>query len=139
MVNAGEVELDEQLAEEAKSIVALAFRNGPIEDIHAGRECPTCAGKAEYSHITQDEMKRMMKRAVDKTYGLLWIREYHPKQFEEVVRAGSVYTRGWDPPERIEEDLELMLRMAHLISTAKRTDAPGKELAKHKRKPKPQC
>lgn len=58
MVNAGEVELDEQLAEEAKSIVALAFRNGPIEDIHAGRECPTCAGKAEYSHITQDEMKR---------------------------------------------------------------------------------
>jgi hypothetical protein len=30
--------LDLQLAAEAKSIVALAFRNGPIEDVHAGKE-----------------------------------------------------------------------------------------------------
>ena len=34
--------LDPELAAEAKSIVALAFRNGPIEDVHAGKECPTC-------------------------------------------------------------------------------------------------
>jgi hypothetical protein len=40
--------LDPELAAEAKSIVALAVRNVPIEDVHAGRECPTCAGKAEY-------------------------------------------------------------------------------------------
>ena len=32
-----------RLAREAKAIVALAFRNGPIEKIHAGKECPTCA------------------------------------------------------------------------------------------------
>ncbi len=32
--------LDTQLATEAKAIVALAFRNGPIEDVHAGRVCP---------------------------------------------------------------------------------------------------
>jgi len=31
--------LDSELAAEAKSIVALAFRNGPIEDVHAGKEC----------------------------------------------------------------------------------------------------
>ena len=31
--------LDPELAAEAKSIVALAFRNGPIEDIHAGKDC----------------------------------------------------------------------------------------------------
>jgi len=66
MKTAAKLKLDIQLADEAKSIVALAFRNGPIEDIHAGRECPTCARKAEYSHITQDGMKRIMKRAVDK-------------------------------------------------------------------------
>lgn len=48
---------DPELAAEAKSIVALAFRNGPIEDVHAGKECPLCAGKPEYSHITQDEMR----------------------------------------------------------------------------------
>lgn len=41
--------LDPQLAAEAKSIVALAFRNGPIEGVHAGKECTACAGKPEYS------------------------------------------------------------------------------------------
>jgi len=29
-----------QLAREAKAIVALAFRNGPIESLHAGTPCP---------------------------------------------------------------------------------------------------
>ena len=57
--------LDSKLAAEAKSLVALAFRNGPIEDVHAGKECPTCAGKSEYSHLTQAEMKNIMKQAVD--------------------------------------------------------------------------
>jgi hypothetical protein len=32
------------VAREAKALVALAFRNGPIEDIHAGKLCPTCHG-----------------------------------------------------------------------------------------------
>lgn len=36
----------QQLAREAKAIVALAFRNGPIEEIHAGRDCPTCTGRS---------------------------------------------------------------------------------------------
>jgi hypothetical protein len=35
------VTLNPELAAEAKGIVALAFRNGPIEDVHAGKECPT--------------------------------------------------------------------------------------------------
>jgi len=60
--------LDPELAAEAKSIVALAFRNGPIEDVHAGKKCPACAGNHEYSHITQAEMKNIMKRAVDTVY-----------------------------------------------------------------------
>ena len=52
----GRLRVDPVLADEAKSLVALAFRNGPIEDIHAGKECPTCAGKSEYSRITESEM-----------------------------------------------------------------------------------
>jgi hypothetical protein len=32
--------LDPELAREANALVALAFRNGPIEDLHAGRSCP---------------------------------------------------------------------------------------------------
>ena len=46
-----------QVAREAKAIVALAFRNGPIENIHAGRPCPTCSGQAGYSRISDAEMK----------------------------------------------------------------------------------
>jgi len=65
------ITFDPELATEAKSIVALAFRNGPIEDVHAGKECPFCAGKPEYSHITQDEMRNIMKQAGDAVYNLL--------------------------------------------------------------------
>jgi hypothetical protein len=63
----------------AKSIVALAFRNGPIENVHAGKECPTCAVKSEYSHITQAEIKNIMKRGVDTVYKLLWLKQNDPE------------------------------------------------------------
>ena len=36
---------DPDLAMEAKALVALAFRNGPIEDLHAGKPCPSCSGQ----------------------------------------------------------------------------------------------
>jgi hypothetical protein len=36
--------LDSDLAAEAKALVALAFRNGPIEDLHAGKPCEICNG-----------------------------------------------------------------------------------------------
>ena len=65
------ITFDPELATEVKNLVAMTFRNGPIEDVHYGKECPLCAGKPEYSHITQDEMKKIMKQAVDKLYGLL--------------------------------------------------------------------
>jgi hypothetical protein len=34
-----------ELAAQAKAIVALAFRNGPIEELHAGKLCSTCSGQ----------------------------------------------------------------------------------------------
>ena len=66
--------LDPELASEAKALVALAFRNGPIEDIHAGKPCPVCSGNPEISHISDAEMKTIMKSAVDTLYRLLWQR-----------------------------------------------------------------
>lgn len=107
-----------QLADEAKALVALAFRNGPIEDVHAGKECPTCVGKEEYSHITQDEMKQIMKRAVDKLYALLWIRTHCPDVYEPVLRAGNHYTVGWDLPEKSKEEIEAITRLAELLGSA---------------------
>jgi hypothetical protein len=55
-----------RVAREAKALVALAFRNGPIEDVHAAKNCPTCQGDPRFSHITQAEMRRIMKAAVDR-------------------------------------------------------------------------
>ena len=91
--------IDKKLAKEAKSIVVLAFRNGPIEDVHSGIPCPTCSGKPEYSHVTQEEMKRILKKAVDGLYQLLWLREYEPEQYEVQINFGSRYTKHWDEPE----------------------------------------
>lgn len=107
--------MDRELAEQAKSLVALAFRNGPIEDIHAGKECPTCAGKPEYSHLTDAEMKQIMKRAVDKVYSLLWIQTHCPDVYLAVVKAGNKYALNWDPPERRKEEIENFTRIAELL------------------------
>src|SRR5580700_5710361 len=93
------MELDPKLAGEAKSIVALAFRNGPIENVHAGKECPTCAGKSEYSHISQAEMKNIMKRAVDTVYKLLWLKQNDPEKYDATVKVESLYTQSWDEPK----------------------------------------
>jgi hypothetical protein len=88
-----------ELAAEAKCIVALAFRNGPIEGVHAGKECPTCTGKSEYSHITQAEMKNIMKQAVDTVYKLLWLKQNDPEEYEATLKFGNRYTPFWDEPK----------------------------------------
>ena|ERR1700730_15387738 len=87
-----------ELATEAKSIVVLAFRNGPIEAVHFGKECPLCAGKLEYSHITQDEMKNIMKHAVDTVYNLLWLKQNDPEKYAEKLQYGDRCTKSWDDP-----------------------------------------
>ncbi len=60
-----EITLDHALAIEAKAMVALAFRNGPIEALHAGKPCAVCSGNPAVSHISDEEMKAIMKSAVD--------------------------------------------------------------------------
>ena len=70
----------QHLAREAKAIVALAFRNGLIEDIHAGCLCPTCSGQEGYSRITDTEMKLIMTNAVDQVYALLLLKIQTPEE-----------------------------------------------------------
>ena len=86
------------VAREAKALVALAFRNGPIEDVHAGKVCPTCDGNPEYSHITQEEMRSIMKAAVDRMYTYLLLKENDKPAYEALVSFGDKYTRAWDEP-----------------------------------------
>lgn len=88
------------LAREAKAIVLLAFRHGPIETIHAGsKRCPTCAGNPEYSHISNEEMKQIMKNAVDQVCKILRERERDPEKYEQTLQFADEYTKNWDEPE----------------------------------------
>jgi hypothetical protein len=86
------------IAREAKALVALAFRNGPIENVHAGKICPACAGDPEYSHITQDEMRSIMKSAVDRLYTCLLLKQKDKEAYEALLSFGEKYTRAWDEP-----------------------------------------
>ncbi len=91
--------LDPDLALEAKALVALVFRNGPIEDLHAGRACKVCSGNKEISHISNVEMKAIMKSAVNTLYRLLWRRDSDPDAYNEKLALGRRFTLHWDDPE----------------------------------------
>ena len=88
-----------EIPAEAKALVALAFRNGPIEDLHAGEVCPTCTSRPEFSHISLEEIKTVMKNSVDTLYRLLWQREYDPEKYQRNLAFGLRYARDWDDPE----------------------------------------
>ena len=93
------VRIDPSLAIEAKAITALAFRNGPIEDLHAGKACEVCAGRPEFSHVSDDEMKRIMKAAVNAMYRLLWHWDRDLEAYVKSLAFGERYALHWDDPE----------------------------------------
>ena len=79
-------------SEMAKGLVALAFRNGPIEDIHAE------------SRITQDEMRTLMKFAVDRVYWFIMQIQNEDDcgddscVIEQLLLQADLYCRQWDEP-----------------------------------------
>ena len=87
------------LVREAKAIVAPAFRNGPIEDLHAGKPCTACEGKAGYSRISDAEMKVIMKNAVNRIDSLLLLKADDPEGYERQIAYGERCTLSWDDPE----------------------------------------
>jgi hypothetical protein len=93
------VSFDKDLVREAKAIVALAFRNGPIEDIYSGVPCPMCSGDGSFSRITDAEMKTIMKSAVSKVFRLLWQRDNDREAYQRQISNGAVYTSRWDDPD----------------------------------------
>lgn len=56
-------------------------------------------GKAEYSHITQSEMREIMKAAVDHMYTFLIMKETDPKGYEALLKIGEMYSAAWDEPK----------------------------------------
>jgi len=74
------------LRDEANAIVAWAFRNGPIEDLHAG-EHSELLENPELSRITDEEMKAIMINACERMEQLLR---------EKQEDAGSYYLKIMD-------------------------------------------
>jgi hypothetical protein len=110
-----ELIMDPELAAESKAIAVSAFRNGPLEDVHPGKECPTCSGKIEYSHITQDETKRIMKNAANKVIRFfgpepIVLTSTHPSPVSE---RGSLQI---GPPKHSRHKIEKLARIADLLS-----------------------
>src|SRR5436190_2023117 len=74
------------LRDEANAIVAWAFRNGPIEDLHAGKHSPLLEDRS-LSRITDEEMKTLMLNACETMEELLRLKESDPEEYARHIRA----------------------------------------------------
>lgn len=63
------------------------------------RPAPCVAGRAGFSHIPDEQMKRIMKAAVDAMYRLLWQQKRDPDAYRRSLALGARYTHQWDDPE----------------------------------------
>jgi len=101
--------------EEAKLIVVDAFRNGPLEDLHAkGR-------------ISDDEMKGLMKHAVDQLNFWMWMALNCPKNY--VGRLGLMkefgYITDWDPPKDPEQMYNEQMELFKQLKEVKKKEREG--------------
>jgi hypothetical protein len=57
------------------------------------------AGQPGVSHISDDEMKRIMKDAVNRVYSLLRLKAGDPDGYARELAYGERCAAGWDKPE----------------------------------------
>src|SRR5437868_15026510 len=76
------------IRDEANAIVAHAFRNGPLEDLHAGKYSELLEDTS-LSRITDAEMKILMLDACRKMEELLRLKESNPEEYAVMVRSLS--------------------------------------------------
>lgn len=69
--------IDPDLAKEAKSIVAHAFRNGPIEDIHAGIDWPMCAASRQWAAAKQSAFGIIAGQEFDRAEPIIFLLPVH--------------------------------------------------------------
>jgi hypothetical protein len=82
--------------DEANALVACAFRNGPIEDLHAGKYSDLLSDPS-LSRITDDEMKMLMINACRKMEELLQLKESDPEEYYRFIGSyNRRYCRRWE-------------------------------------------
>jgi hypothetical protein len=79
------------LRDEANAICAYAFRNGPIEDIHASVDSDG------NPRVTQSEMRQLMIAASRKLAELLEMKERSPDEYHRLIRVYNwKWCKGWE-------------------------------------------
>jgi len=81
---------------EANALVAWAFRNGPLEDLHAG-EHSALLEDPSLSRITDEEMKALMISACRQLAELLTLKATEPAGYERQIKSYNWrYCRDWE-------------------------------------------
>jgi hypothetical protein len=80
--------------DQANVLTLLAFRNGPIEDLHAGKYSPLLEDP-DLSRITDEEMKTLMIAASAKLAELLALRDNDPDDFARLLAVNWRQVRNW--------------------------------------------
>lgn len=81
--------------DEANTIVAMAFRNGPLEDLHAGKASELLSDPS-LSRITDNEMKELMINACDMVERLVRQKQDNPQDYDRTMRSyNRQYCWSW--------------------------------------------
>jgi hypothetical protein len=84
------------LRDEANAIVAWALRNGPLEDLHAGKPSKLLKDDS-LSRITDAEMKELMLHACERVEALLQLKESDPKKYDALIKGYNIlYCGAWE-------------------------------------------
>lgn len=81
--------------DQANVLTLLAFRNGPIEDLHAGKYS-SLLEDSKLSRITDEEMKTIMIAASAKLAELLALRDQDPDGFAQLLAGNWRQVRNWE-------------------------------------------
>jgi hypothetical protein len=84
------------LREEANALTCSAFRNGHIEELHAGKYSELLENP-ELSRITDAEMKKIMVQASARLAELLAMKETDPAKYWDFVKSfNEGYCGRWE-------------------------------------------
>jgi hypothetical protein len=64
-----------------------------------GKGAPLALENRNISHITDAEMEKLNKHAVNALYKLLWLKQNDPEEYQAQIEFGKRYRRFWDEPE----------------------------------------
>jgi hypothetical protein len=84
------------IREEANAITCCAFRNGFLEDLHAGKPSKLLE-QPGLSRITDAEMKKLMIESSNAMATMLQMKETDPDRYWHLVeRFNETYCKNWE-------------------------------------------